>query len=198
MLVSWRCGLRVRASAHDHGLIRKLPPSGVFLSGDNGTLSARLHAAPRWRRRPPTGLRRPPRTSALPRPAPLPRSDAQTNAHAEAATSTSQIMPSAMKAALHRGRTRLRELGADGDDAPQAEMSEADRKRLSSYVAYFNARDFDAIRAITWYSIPGRPGVSPAGGRNISCCSTGRATRSRPSGISATPLIVIDGAGYRV
>jgi RNA polymerase sigma-70 factor (ECF subfamily) len=54
----------------------------------------------------------------------------------------------AVKAALHRGRTRLRELGAEGDDAPQAEMSEADRKRLSSYVAHFNARDFDAIRAM--------------------------------------------------
>ena len=54
----------------------------------------------------------------------------------------------AVKAALHRGRTRLRELGAEGDDAPQAEMSQADRQRLSAYVAHFNARDFDAIRAM--------------------------------------------------
>ena len=54
----------------------------------------------------------------------------------------------AVKAALHRGRTRLRELGAEGDDVPQAEMSKADRQRLSAYVAHFNARDFDAIRAM--------------------------------------------------
>ena len=54
----------------------------------------------------------------------------------------------AVKAALHRGRTRLRELGAEADEAPQAEMSEADRKRLSRYVAHFNARDFDAIRTM--------------------------------------------------
>lgn len=54
----------------------------------------------------------------------------------------------AVKAALHRGRTRLRALGAEGDDAPQPEMSEADRQRLSAYVAHFNARDFDAIRAM--------------------------------------------------
>jgi RNA polymerase sigma-70 factor (ECF subfamily) len=53
-----------------------------------------------------------------------------------------------VKAALHRGRTRLRELGVEGDDAPQAEMSEADRQRLSAYVAHFNARDFDAIRTM--------------------------------------------------
>jgi RNA polymerase sigma-70 factor (ECF subfamily) len=54
----------------------------------------------------------------------------------------------AVKAALHRGRIRLRELGVEGDDAPQAEMSEADRQRLSAYVAHFNARDFDAIRTM--------------------------------------------------
>jgi len=39
MLVPWRCGPPFRATAHDHGLIRKLSPSGVFLSGDKGTLS---------------------------------------------------------------------------------------------------------------------------------------------------------------
>jgi RNA polymerase sigma-70 factor, ECF subfamily len=55
---------------------------------------------------------------------------------------------SAAKAALHRGRTRLRELGAEPDDAPQPQLSDADRNRLSAYVARFNARDFDAIRAM--------------------------------------------------
>ena len=54
----------------------------------------------------------------------------------------------AVKAALNRGRTRLRELAEEADDAPRAELSDADRARLSAYVASFNARDFDAIRAM--------------------------------------------------
>ena len=54
----------------------------------------------------------------------------------------------AVKAALHRGRTRLRELAAEPDDVPQPKLSDADRDRLGAYVAHFNARDFDAIRAM--------------------------------------------------
>jgi RNA polymerase sigma-70 factor (ECF subfamily) len=54
----------------------------------------------------------------------------------------------AVKAALNRGRTRLRELADEEDDAPRPQLSDADRRRLSDYVAHFNARDFDAIRAM--------------------------------------------------
>jgi RNA polymerase sigma-70 factor (ECF subfamily) len=54
----------------------------------------------------------------------------------------------AVKAALHRGRTQLRELADEPDDLPQPKMSEADRDRLGAYVAHFNARDFDAIRGL--------------------------------------------------
>src|SRR5260370_34994446 len=54
----------------------------------------------------------------------------------------------AVKAALHRGRAQLRELADEPDDAPRAHLSDADRKRLSAYVAHFNARDFDAIRTM--------------------------------------------------
>jgi RNA polymerase sigma-70 factor, ECF subfamily len=54
----------------------------------------------------------------------------------------------AAKAALHRGRARLRELAEAPDDPPPATMSQADRDRLGAYVAHFNARDFDAIRAM--------------------------------------------------
>ncbi len=53
----------------------------------------------------------------------------------------------AIKAALHRGRARLRELAQDPElearpprlEGPQAEL-------LASYVERFNARDFDAVR----------------------------------------------------
>jgi RNA polymerase sigma-70 factor (ECF subfamily) len=54
----------------------------------------------------------------------------------------------AVKAALHRGRTQLRELADEPDDLPQQILSQADRDRLGAYVAHFNARDFDAIRAM--------------------------------------------------
>jgi RNA polymerase sigma-70 factor, ECF subfamily len=54
----------------------------------------------------------------------------------------------AVKAALHRGRSQLRELADEADDLPQQKMSEADRDRLGAYVAHFNARDFEAIRAM--------------------------------------------------
>jgi RNA polymerase sigma-70 factor (ECF subfamily) len=54
----------------------------------------------------------------------------------------------AAKAALHRGRTQLRVYAGEPDDTPQQRLSEADRARLGAYVAHFNARDFDAIRAM--------------------------------------------------
>lgn len=54
----------------------------------------------------------------------------------------------AVKAALHRGRTQLREFAGEPDDAPRPGLSEADRIRLNAYVSRFNAHDFDAVRAM--------------------------------------------------
>src|SRR5271169_27501 len=48
----------------------------------------------------------------------------------------------AVKAALHRGRERLRELADEPDELPRPKLSDADRARLEAYVAHFNARDF--------------------------------------------------------
>jgi len=52
----------------------------------------------------------------------------------------------AVKAALHRGRARLRELAATPEDAPVARLDGPQRALLIRYVDRFNARDFDAIR----------------------------------------------------
>jgi RNA polymerase sigma-70 factor (ECF subfamily) len=52
----------------------------------------------------------------------------------------------AVKAALHRGRTRLRELANEPDDRPAPVLAAAERSRLAAYVDRFNARDFDAVR----------------------------------------------------
>lgn len=54
----------------------------------------------------------------------------------------------AVKAALHRGRAQLRELADEPDDLPQPRLSQVERDRLGAYVTHFNARDFDAIRAM--------------------------------------------------
>ena len=52
----------------------------------------------------------------------------------------------AVKAALHRGRARLRELAQEPDDRPLPVLAEPERARLAAYVERFNARDFDAVR----------------------------------------------------
>jgi RNA polymerase sigma-70 factor (ECF subfamily) len=52
----------------------------------------------------------------------------------------------AVKAALHRGRERLRAAAAEPDNRPPPTLSPAERAQLSAYVELFNARDFDAIR----------------------------------------------------
>ena len=52
----------------------------------------------------------------------------------------------AVKAALHRGRARLRELAKEPEDLPVPVLAEPERSLLAAYVDRFNARDFDAIR----------------------------------------------------
>jgi RNA polymerase sigma-70 factor, ECF subfamily len=52
----------------------------------------------------------------------------------------------AVKAALHRGRARLRELAQEPDDLALPVLAEPERSLLAAYVDRFNARDFDAVR----------------------------------------------------
>jgi RNA polymerase sigma-70 factor (ECF subfamily) len=54
----------------------------------------------------------------------------------------------AVKSALQRGRTRLRELAQGPDDRPPPALSEPERARLTTYVERFNARDFDTVRSM--------------------------------------------------
>ncbi|MGZ6023075.1 MAG: sigma-70 family RNA polymerase sigma factor, partial [Rhizomicrobium sp.] len=54
----------------------------------------------------------------------------------------------AAKAALQRGRDRLRALATEADDAPVPALAEPERTRLKTYVERFNAHDFDAVRAM--------------------------------------------------
>jgi len=52
----------------------------------------------------------------------------------------------AVKAALNRGRARLRKLALERDDRPPPVLPAAQRSLLDAYVDRFNARDFEAIR----------------------------------------------------
>jgi RNA polymerase sigma-70 factor, ECF subfamily len=52
----------------------------------------------------------------------------------------------AVKAALNRGRARLRKLACEPDDRPVPILPPSERIRLTTYIDRFNARDFDAIR----------------------------------------------------
>lgn len=52
----------------------------------------------------------------------------------------------AVKAALHRGRERLRDLAEEGDDFQPPVLTGPQRSLLAAYVDRFNERDFDAIR----------------------------------------------------
>ncbi len=53
----------------------------------------------------------------------------------------------AVKAALNRGRARLRELaGQPADAAPPPSLSAQDQALLAAYAERFNARDFDGLR----------------------------------------------------
>ncbi len=53
----------------------------------------------------------------------------------------------AVKAALHRGRARLRELAGEPEDAaPPPSLSAQDQALLAAYAERFNARDFDGLR----------------------------------------------------
>ncbi|BCH09236.1 hypothetical protein MesoLj131c_34940 [Mesorhizobium sp. 131-3-5] len=52
----------------------------------------------------------------------------------------------AVKAALHRGRDRLRQIAHEPDDRPLPRLGAAERQLLNAYIDRFNARDFDAVR----------------------------------------------------
>ncbi len=65
----------------------------------------------------------------------------------EVAHITGSTVP-AVKAALHRGRARLKEIAREPEDLPVVTLAPPERARLARYVDRFNARDFDAIRAM--------------------------------------------------
>ena len=66
----------------------------------------------------------------------------------EEVASITGVSGPAAKSALQRGRSRLRELARDGDDAPMPPLSDAMRARLDGFVDGFISGDFDAVRSM--------------------------------------------------
>lgn len=76
----------------------------------------------------------------------------------------------AVKAALHRGRTRLRQLAGQPEDALPLALSAADQALVAAYAQRFNARDFDGLRdmlaeearldLVARHKVQGRAGVA--------------------------------------
>jgi len=56
--------------------------------------------------------------------------------------------PASVKASLHRGRQRLRQVASEPAEAPIPSLAEPERSLLAAYISHFNARDFDTIRAM--------------------------------------------------
>ncbi|MDX8500936.1 sigma-70 family RNA polymerase sigma factor [Mesorhizobium sp. VK4C] len=54
----------------------------------------------------------------------------------------------ATKAALHRGRAELKVLAAAPDEVAMPKLDPDQERRLRRYIDLFNARDFDAVRAL--------------------------------------------------
>jgi len=54
----------------------------------------------------------------------------------------------AVKAALHRGRSRLKEVVDNPEAHPAAPLAAEERRLLEEYAARFNARDFDGVRSM--------------------------------------------------
>ena len=66
---------------------------------------------------------------------------------AEIGEITAMTVPG-IKAALHRGRARLRELGAAPIDNPLRQLSARERALLTAYIDRFNAQDVDGFRSL--------------------------------------------------
>jgi RNA polymerase sigma-70 factor (ECF subfamily) len=66
----------------------------------------------------------------------------------EETADTMGVTVPAVKAALVRGRAKLREAPAGGEE-PKAPLSGPDRAHLDTWAALFNARDWDGVRALT-------------------------------------------------
>ena len=115
---------------------------------------------------------------------------------AEEAAQVMDTTVAAVKAALHRGRARLRELSQQpGDGAAQPLLSAADQQLLAAYAARFNARDWEGLRdllaANVRLDLVGRrkPRQVERGGEYFGNYARTRALRMAPTWLEGRPAL---------
>jgi RNA polymerase sigma-70 factor (ECF subfamily) len=104
----------------------------------------------------------------------------------------------AVKAALHRGRTRLRELSQQPDDAaPPPSLSVADQALLAAYAERFNARDFDGLREMLGQDVrldlvARRKPMQGRGGEYFTNYAKTRGLHMMPMNVEGRPALWVD------
>ena len=104
----------------------------------------------------------------------------------------------AVKAALHRGRTRLREISQRPDDAPPFPgLSAADRRLLDAYAERFNARDFDGLRDLLGQEVrldlvARRKPMQERGGGYFTNYARTQGLHMRPMNLEGRPALWVD------
>ncbi len=107
----------------------------------------------------------------------------------------------AVKAALHRGRARLRELSQQPDDAaPPPSLSPADQALLAEYAARFNARDFDGLREmlsqdVRLQLVARRKPMQARGGEYFTNYAKTRGLHLTPLNLEGRPALWVDTEG---
>ncbi|HZC58072.1 MAG TPA: sigma-70 family RNA polymerase sigma factor [Xanthobacteraceae bacterium] len=118
------------------------------------------------------------------------------------------ISLAAVKAALHRGRGKLRELVESFEEA-MPRLPDADRVRLHAYADRFNARDFDALRdllsedvrleLVNRLRLKGRKDVSTyftRYGENPNWRVMPGSSEGRPALLVSDPTVAVNGVAY--
>jgi RNA polymerase sigma-70 factor, ECF subfamily len=104
----------------------------------------------------------------------------------------------AVKAALHRGRARLRALSQQADEtARPPRLSAADEALLSAYAERFNARDFDALRDMLGADVrldlvARRKPMQARGGEYFTNYAKTQGLRMTPLSIDGRPAVWVD------
>jgi RNA polymerase sigma-70 factor (ECF subfamily) len=115
----------------------------------------------------------------------------------ETAEVTGATVPS-VKAALHRGRARLRELSQQPDDAaPPPGLSAADQALLAAYAERFNARDFDGLREMLGQDVrldlvARRKPMQARGGEYFTNYAKTHGLRMTPMNVEGRPGLWVD------
>jgi RNA polymerase sigma-70 factor (ECF subfamily) len=117
---------------------------------------------------------------------------------AEEAAKVMETSVPAVKAALHRGRTRLREIASEPERAlPPPALSQDDQQLLNAYAQRFNARDWDGLRdmlapGFTLDLVARRKPMVGRGGEYFTNYAMRQGLRMTPMPVEGVPALWLD------